>query len=275
MAFKQELEEALSKIPDETYRNQMREMLEKNPEFAGGWLRQNDYDRQFAALKKKEGEWTEWEGKWKTELTDSRTKLKAAEDAAAAGQTRIAELEAKVASGDFSPTQDNQMLNEIKALKDQISSLEKATGAKFVTQDDFQKEIQKREQEVIGWTTNQILKFYDLDRRHITIFGKPLTEQERTELYQYTVDHGLTDATKAYEEKYGDQLKSKWEENKEKEIRDKITKEMGDQGIPISPAPAPELGAVQRMYARGEKEPANLAEGAARAAAELRAEGKY
>lgn len=253
-------------------------------DFQSGWLANQDYQRNMNALKTEKTQFEDQKTKWKTWEQKSNEVLATQKSEVDAAHSRIKELEAKISSGGFSDRQEGDMAKEVVELKQQIIGLQDTItktiqGAGFVTA----KELQTESAKFSGVMAEHLLSLQELNSQHMEKFGKRLTYDDNQALITYANEQSQKlgrqlNLNEAYELKYKDDIKKKEVESMRAEIeKDLQTKHNVPGG---GGAPALEKGHLQiRMEKQQGKElvPGNdsLLEAKARAAEELRAEGKF
>lgn len=293
MAFKEALEEALGKIPDEGYRNQLRELLSKpeGREMAEGWLRQSEFDKNFNTLNEdkaafktdqdsfnatKQG-WQKWHTDEAKPAYDRAQAIEAKYDKeVGARDARIKELTERFAGGELDEEQENAIVKEVTTLRTEISKLQTAIkDGGFITQAEMEAQLQKKSTEFADSFGDVLLNLDDIADSHQKTFGKRL---DRRELLKFAQEKGIQNLDDAYAKMTHDEAN----DVREKEIReDERKKIMSQQGHPTDGngyAP-PTLGHLQARVQKGKHddglpEDATVTEAAQAAAAELRAEGK-
>ena len=293
MAFKEALEEALGKIPDESYRNQMRELLTKpeGKELAEGWLRQNEFDKNFnqlnddkAALKAdqdafnttKQG-WQEWHSDEAKPAYERAQAIEANYDKEiGARDAKIKQLTERFSTGDLDEEQENSIVREVTTLRTEISQLQQSIkDGGFITQTEMEAQLQKKSTEFADSFGDVILTLDDIADAHQKTFGKRL---DRRGLLKFAQEKGIQNLDDAYSIMTHDEAS----EVREKEIREDERKLiMSQKGHPTdgNGYATPTLGHLQARVQKGKHddglpEDATVTEAAQAAAAELRAEGK-
>ena len=293
MAFKEALEEALAKIPDEGYRDQMRELLSKpeGREMAEGWLRQSEFDKNFNTLNEdkatfktdqdafnatKEG-WQKWHKDEAKPAFERAQAIEAKYDKdIGARDARIKELTERFAGGELDEDQENAIVKEVTTLRTEISQLQTAIkDGGYISQKEMEAQLQKKSTEFADSFGEVILTLDDIADAHQKTFDKRL---DRRALLKFAQEKGIQNLDDAYSKMTHDEAS----EVREKEIReDERKKIMSQQGHPTdgNGYTQPTLGHLQQRVQKGKHddglpEDASLAEATAAAAAELRAEGK-
>lgn len=292
MAFKEALEEALGNIPDEAYRNQMRELLTRpeGKEMAEGWLRQSDYDKNFNTLKEdkaafktdqdefattKQG-WQKWHSDEAKPAYARAQVIEANYDKEiGARDAKIKQLTEKFGASELDEDQENSIVKEVTTLRTEISQLQQSIKeGGYITQEEMDKQLQKKSTEFADSFGGVILSLEDIADAHQKTFGKRL---DRRELLKFAQEKGIQDLDDAYSKMTHDEAS----EVREKEIRaDERKNIMSQRGHPTDGnGYQPTLGHLQARVQKGKHddglpEDATVTEAAQAAAAELRAEGK-
>jgi len=263
------------------YGEQLSKSLGDLPDdFQGGWLRQSDYDRLMNEGKSK----LETADKWITWEKEARPRHEQMQKDLTAKEVEIADLKAKVASGVFTPREEDAMAKEIGELKTTIVGLQgemKKTieGSGFIKQTDLDNAYSR----LAGFMGEQVLTLQDLNRQHRATFDKELSKADSEALFTFANDktkelgHPIS-LEQAYKMKYEADYQKVWEEKKTAEITKDVQSRLNTP-VPGGGAP-PEKGPLQiRMEQTTGKDlvPGNdsLVEAKAKAAAALRAEGKF
>ena len=143
MAFKEALAEALAQIPDEGYRNQMRELLTKpeGQQLAEGWLRQSEFDNNFNDLNEQKAvfktdqdtfnttkqSWQKWHSDEAKPAYERAQAIEANYDKEiGARDAKIKTLTERFASGELDDIQENEVVKEVTSLRAEISQLQTA-----------------------------------------------------------------------------------------------------------------------------------------------------
>lgn len=193
--------------------------LEDAPaDIQNGWLANEDYNRQMNEHKDNVAKWKKWEA-------DSQATLDRTAAEAAANQARVAELEAKIASGDLTMGDQNVVAQQIKDLKASMES--KFSTAGFITKEDLQKEIEKAQTGVLNFMGNFQSQQRSIDERNIQAFGKPMSRTEHDELITFASEKAKAlgrnvELEEAYELKNGAAIR-------EKEIDSRVQAKLKDE----------------------------------------------
>jgi hypothetical protein len=293
MAFKEALEEALAQIPDQAYRDQMRELLSR-PEgqtMAEGWLRQNEFDKNFntlneekAAFKTEQGDfattkqsWQKWHSDEAKPAYERAQAIEANYDKEiGARDAKIKSLSERFAGGELDEDQENSIVREVTTLRTEISQLQAAIkDGGYISQTEMEAQLQKKSTEFADNFGEIILTLDDIADAHQKTFDKRL---DRRALLKFAQEKGIQNLDDAYSKMTHDEASAV----KEKEIReDERKKIMSQQGHPTdgNGYATPTLGHLQHRVQKGKHddglpEDATVTEAAQAAAAELRAEGK-
>jgi len=266
-----ELEERVKALQgDDAYKESIRQALIQNPDFAAGWLRQSDYDRNLNAIKQREKDW----------FAKNNAEFATLQNLATERETKIKELEDRISSGGYTPEQEAAMGKEIGALKGTVENLNKTIETlttKFVDRDMLTKEAQG----VVSFISSNMFELNDIQFDHQATFGKPFGRTERQELIDFAEAENKKgnplSLKQAYDLKYAKDVRDV--ENKKLEDRVR-TEERTRLNLPVSGDVAPILGPLQARaqgVAFQDKLPENAPMDAvsAAAAAALRAEGKF
>lgn len=280
-ALSPELEERVKSLQgvDDAYKESMRQTLIANPDFAAGWLRQSDYDRNMNSIKSSQKEWFD---KNNAEFATMQTQKTELERRAQEQAAQIKELETRVASGDYTPAQEAAMMKEVGTLKSTIETLNKGfenLSTRFVDRDTLGKEAQT----VVSFVTSNIFELNDIQFDHQSAFNKPFGREDRQKLIDYAEaenkkGNAIT-LRQAYDSLYSKDIRA----IEDKKLVDKaLAEDRTRNNLPISGDVAPILGPVQARLQQGnaafvDKLPENapMDAVAAAAAASLRAEGKF
>lgn len=264
MALKKELEDKIAAISNEEYRNQMRKILEENEPLAKGWLGEAEVNRrldQVAADKKRLDTW--WANNepviqnQKTKITQLETSQAEWDSAKTQYEARVKELESKVVSGDYTPSEDRAMIQEMQGLKSTLEAIKTGMGS-YIKQTDVETYVQKRIQEegqkLVNFMSDD---FYEANRamkRYEKDFGKDLSKDELNELYGFAAKNSITSLERAYNEKYGDELRTKEIERIQSEAdRRAEEKYKSVAAVPASPGPSFEPGPLaKRLSGNGD-----------------------
>lgn len=294
MAFKEALEEALGKIEDEAYRNQMRELLTKpeGQELAEGWLRQNEFDKNMNELKdgrtKLEGERTEFqttkEGWQKWHTDEAKPAFERAQEIEAnfdkeisARDTKIQELTDRFASGELDQDQENAVIKEVTTLREQITTLQQSfKDAGYVDKPAMEKAL-RDESKIFAENFGEVLlSLDDLNDKHQETFGKRL---DRRELLKFAQEQGIQDLNDAYSKMTSKEEREVWEKDIREDERKKVVSHQGHPSDGNGSPPSALQGHLQQRIEANKRsdglpEDAGIKEATAAAAAELREEGK-
>lgn len=266
-----ELEEKVKALQgDEAYKENIRQALINNPEFASGWLRQSDYDRNLNAIKGREKAW----------FDKNNAEFATLQTIATEREATIKELEARIASGGYTPEQEAAMGKEITGLKGTVESLNKTIETlttKFIDRDTLNKEAQG----VVSFLSSNMFELNDIQFDHQATFGKPFSRDERQALIDFADAENKKGnplgLKQAYDLKYSKDIR----EVEDKRLVDKaLSEDRTRNNLPVSGEQASILGPLQAR-AQGaaftDKLPDNAPMDAvsAAAAAALRAEGKF
>jgi hypothetical protein len=285
MPINPKLKEQLTKqIADATYRDKLIATLEDAPpEVQNNWMSQEDYTRQANELKTDKAKWLDFHEKTKTAATDWEKQVKQANDAVAAAQARILELET-TGGGTRTPEQDTAVMAEIKKLSEGIAAVQTKFGS-MVTTDV----LDKKYQDAVGFIGDQLLTINEIQAEHQEKFGKRLTKAQITELVAFTNEQAqkgkVLTLDEAYKVKNADEIKkleyAAWE--KDYAEKHKTISEVPGAGGPGGPGPAGkgpleiriEQDRVRATGGTGDKGFTTWQEAAAAAGQELVNEGKY
>lgn len=283
MALKPELEEVLrATVKDENYRNSLRGALEANPEFAANWLRQADYDRkmnqmkdqqtQFQEKHKKNVEWFDKaNAEYKAYLAEKSDIVRTKSEL----EAKVADLEARVSGGDYTPGQEGAMVQEIAKLKTTIDGLQSNLSAEFINEQKLNDILSEKGQGIVNFMADSTLDTLVILDRYKNDFGKTLSKPEIQELYAFANENRCANLEEAYQKKFSSEIEElKKEQYKKEWERDYIT----THNLPNSGGSSPVMGPVQQRLAQktvdGLPPDAPMDAVAAAAAASLRSEGK-
>lgn len=293
MAFKEALEEALAQIPDQAYRDQMRELLTRpeGQQLAEGWLRQNEFDKNFNTLNEEKAafktdqdtfnttkqSWQKWHSDEAKPAYERAQAIEANYDKEiGARDAKIKSLSERFAGGELDDDQENAIVKEVTTLRTEISQLQAAIkDGGYISQQEMEAQLQKKSTEFADSFGEVILTLDDIADAHQKTFDKRL---DRRALLKFAQEKGIQNLDDAYSKMTHDEAS----EVREKEIReDERKKIISQQGHPTdgNGYVQPTVGHLQHRVQKGKHgdglpEDATVTEAAQAAAAELRAEGK-
>lgn len=220
MALREEVKNAImaSKGMSDEYRRQLMEVLQQAPDdFQGGWLRQSDYDKKMNEWKAKEVQpfqeqktkWLEWYNSEAKPLFESYSQDIEVRD------SRIAELESRIETGNYNPADENSMLTELQTLKQQVQTLPQQLEGRYITQE----QLAQQSQATLDAWANGLLTLSDLQEEYRESYGKRF---DRNAFIGFMRDNGMTDFRQAYDSFTGEERRAAWEKQKEAEIEAKF-----------------------------------------------------
>lgn len=266
-----ELEERVKALQgDDAYKEGIRQALIQNPDFAAGWLRQSDYDRNLNAIKQREKDW----------FAKNNGEFATLQNLATEREAKIKELEERISSGGYTPEQEAAMGKEVKQLQGTVENLNKTIETlttKFVDRETLTKEAQG----VVSFLSSNMFELNDIQFDHQATFGRPFDRTARQELIDFADAENKKgnplSLKQAYDLKYSKDIR----QVEDKKIEDRVrTEERTRLNLPVSGDVAPILGPLQAR-SQGAQFQDKLPENApmdavsAAAAAALRAEGKF
>lgn len=296
MALKAELEELLAQMKvagaDDKEIEQLRGSLEKHQPLRDGFLRQSDYDRKFndikaerereatvlEAAKKKAEDWQKWADKNKPIHENLLTEYEKSQKA-------VKELEEKVAAATSGgggggagggEVDEAKIMERVKAVIEQRGKIPTAEEIQKIAMEEAKKLSTEAQnaffKDTLPAAMEYSAKMNDFAFDHHEEFKERF---DRIAFAKFVTEKRINDLDEGYKQFVGD----KRTENKIKVETDKRVKdELSKRNLPGSGAePAPsELGVLQNRRAGKDvlAADATIAEASAKAAAELRAEGK-
>lgn len=298
MALKPELEALLATIEDEKDRAEARKLMEKYPtNFADGYLRQADYDRNMNAAKearaKEQAEvetykanskkWQDWADRnvpKHEQLTTEYAKVQTERDALKVQVEKAAAAASGGGGGNGGgggEVDPEKLMARVNAELATRGYLTQAETAKIVGEEARKIAAEERKaffDQTLPNTMSYIFRMNDLAADHKTEFNERF---DRAAFAKFQVDSKVDDVDKAYELYVAEKRKDAWKKSETERITRDVSSRQGVPGTGASPAP--ELGPVQVNRLKKMPDlPDNAVIGdnsaAMAAAAELRAENK-
>lgn len=292
--FKKQVED--QKMSQE-YADKLLDVLKDAPDdIQAGWLSQQDYQRNMNELKgereafnQEKEKWTKWYDDTNTAAKERKQQLEEAVNQRAELQKQVEELQTKLQAGGLDPDDENAAQKLIGDMKTEIAGL-KTQLESALTPEKLDEVLNKKSQGLVNFMDGSWTELQAIRDRHNQTFGTVFDmNKDKEALLAFMnekadeLGHPIT-LTQAYDMKYADEYRKKWEDDKTTELRKEIEEEVRTQhGVPTSPdgTPIPQGGQPSPFqdYMSG-KRPADLPEDASQhdvamaAAAALRAEGK-
>lgn len=277
MALKAEVERLLAQITDTGKRAEATKMYEDHPFMQEAVLAQSDYSRKIQEADRKDKAATakyDANVKWFTDSSKEVAKVEADRDRLSAeSQTLKAELDALKAGREEG---DEQGISAAALAKydSKIALLEKQLNdskADTLTRKAYDEDLAKQGNSMATF----LMETVEAKERHMKEFGTSLSKDE---LWKFMNDNKIATINDAYDKLTEDKRRTTWEANKEKEIEDRLKKEISSQRLPFGDGAAPR-GPLQQFLAKESAVPEGVAaDGSGRlaslAAQELRGEGK-
>jgi hypothetical protein len=300
MALSQALEEYLGKLGEDTQKI-LRPIVEQNPELGEGWLRQDDYSRKSAELQTKSAEaekglakaaeWKNWwdESKPAYDKTLSENQRLREENAAAVASQKTlndrleralkdgGDVDPELLKANVNTRIDEEFRTRGFVTQDKLKEIV-ATESKALFDNALKTTLDTERKTFMEQTLPATVYFnqtlMDIREEYKDEFGERL---DRSALSKFMEEQKVTDPRKAYDQWIAPrrtelQAKKAREEGIAEGRKDALSK-MNLPGSGVTPQP--DIGHMEARFRAASAVPTTTREGAAAAAAELVAEGKF
>lgn len=277
MAVKAEVEKLLAQITDAGKRAEATKMYEAHPFMQDAVLAQSDYSRKIQEADRKDKAATakyDANLKWFDTSSKEVARVEAERDRLSAeSQTLKAELDA-LKAGREEGSDEGISAAALAKYDSKIAVLEKNLAdskADTLTRKAYDEDLAKQGNSMATF----LMETVEAKERHMKEFGTSLSKDD---LWKFMNDNKIATVNEAYDRLTEDRRRTSWETNKEKEIEERIKKEISAQRLPFGDGAAPR-GPLQQFLAKDTGIPEGVtADGSGKlaslAAQELRGEGK-